>query len=140
MAVRSCPRCKSLFQYISGDPICQKCKDVEEQEFQIVRKFIRDNPKSTISETSKETKVSTKLIIKFIKQERLEISSESPIGIECERCGEIIKSGKFCKECTKELERGFVEHKQANKKPEAQTKQSSGSKMHFLNKDNIKRR
>lgn len=140
MAVRSCPRCKNLFQYISGDPICQKCKDIEEDEFQLVRKFIRDNPKSTISETSKATNVSTKLIIKFIKQERLEISPESPMGVECERCGKTIKSGKFCKECSKELERGFVGHKQIHKKPVGQVQQNGATKMHFLNKDNIKRR
>jgi len=139
MALRSCPRCKKLFQYTSGDPICQNCKDSEEKDFQAVRKYLRDNPKSTISETSKETHVSTKLIIKFIKQERLIISPESPIGIECERCGKTMKSGKFCKECAEELEKGLGNHKQPAKKPEGRTQKDASAKMHFLNKENTKR-
>lgn len=134
MAVRSCPRCRSLFQYTSGDPICQKCKDLEEKDFQVVRKFVRDNPKSTISDTSKETHVSTKLIIKFIKQERLEVSPESPMGVECERCGKIIKSGKLCKECSKELAQGLGNHKESAKKSSAPVKQDTSAKMRFLNK------
>ena len=140
MAVRSCPRCRSLFQYTSGDPICQKCKDLEEREFQVVRKFVRDNPKSTISETSKETHVSTKLIVKFIKQDRLQVSPESPMVVECERCGEMIKSGKFCKACAKELAQGLGNHKQPAKRPAVGTPRDTSPKMHFLNKENINKR
>jgi len=82
--------------------------DDEEIEFKKVKEYVYDNPGATISETSQETGVSVEKIIRFLREERLEIKSEeSNMVLECERCGVPIKSGRYCERCKRELNAGF---------------------------------
>jgi len=105
--LRNCPRCGRIFTYI-GRPICNRCMDDEEIEFKKVKEYVYDNPGATISETSQETGVSVEKIIRFLREERLEIKSEeSNMVLECERCGVPIKSGRYCERCKRELNAGF---------------------------------
>ncbi|MEA4845814.1 MAG: TIGR03826 family flagellar region protein [Clostridiaceae bacterium] len=105
--IRNCPRCGKIFTYI-GRSICNKCIEVEENEFKVVKEYIYDNPGATISEVSQETEVSVEKIMRFLREERLEIKSEnSNLMLECEKCGRPIKSGRFCENCKNQLNKDF---------------------------------
>lgn len=105
--IRNCPRCGRVFTCI-GRPICNKCVETEENEFKIVKEYIYDNAGATISEVSQETGVSVEKIMRFLREERLEIKSEnSNLLLECERCGRAINSGRFCENCKVDINRGF---------------------------------
>jgi flagellar operon protein (TIGR03826 family) len=101
--IRNCRRCKRIFMYVGGPQICEDCKKQEEEKYEKVRLFLKDFPGATIQEVSQETEVETKLIYKFLKEGRLEISSTSPIALLCEQCGRRINSGRFCIDCSKKL-------------------------------------
>ncbi|MGE5632526.1 MAG: TIGR03826 family flagellar region protein [Caulobacteraceae bacterium] len=105
--IRNCPRCGKIFTYM-GRPICNKCLEAEEDEFKRVKEYIYDNPGATISETSQATDVSVEKIMRFLREERLEIRSEnSNMILECERCGVAINSGRFCEKCKKDMNSDF---------------------------------
>ena len=105
--IRNCPRCGRIFTYI-GRAICNRCMEIEENEFKIVKEYIYDNPGATISEVSQETGVTVEKIMRFLREERLEIKSEnSNLLLECERCGRSIRSGRFCENCKAEINKGF---------------------------------
>ncbi|NMA67732.1 MAG: flagellar operon protein YvyF, partial [Clostridiaceae bacterium] len=93
--VKNCRRCKKIFMYAVGPQICEKCKKLEEEEFERVRLFLRDFPGATIQEVSRETEVSTQLIYRFLKEGRIEVADDSPIALLCENCSTRIKSGRF---------------------------------------------
>ena len=38
-------------------------------------------------------------IQRWVREERLCFSEESAVMIDCERCGAMIRSGRYCKEC-----------------------------------------
>ena len=40
-----------------------------------------------------------KQIKKWVREERLILSDASEAGITCERCGKMIRTGKYCDEC-----------------------------------------
>ncbi|HOJ40820.1 MAG TPA: MerR family transcriptional regulator, partial [bacterium] len=75
----------------------------EEEEYEKVRKFLREYPGATIQEVSQATEVSQQLIYKFLKEGRLEVATDSPIALLCENCGVRITSGRFCVNCSKRL-------------------------------------
>ena len=50
MNVRNCRKCGKLFNHIAGYPICPACKDKLEATFQVVKKYIRENPHADIKE------------------------------------------------------------------------------------------
>lgn len=105
--IRNCPRCGKIFTYI-GRPICNRCIEADENEFKVVKEYIYDNPGATISEVSQETGVSYDKIIRFLREERLEIKSEnSNILLECEKCGRAIRSGRFCDKCKEQINKEF---------------------------------
>lgn len=105
--IRNCPRCGKIFTYV-GRAICNRCIETEENEFKIVKEFVYDNPGATISEVSQETGVSVDKIMRFLREERLEIKSEnSNLILECERCGRAINTGRFCENCKADINKEF---------------------------------
>lgn len=105
--IRNCPRCGKIFSY-TGRPICNRCIETEENEFKIVKEYIYDHPGATIPEVSQETEVSVEKIMRFLREERLEIKSEnSNLVLECERCGRAISSGRFCENCKGQISKDF---------------------------------
>jgi len=117
--IRNCPRCGRIFTYI-GRNICNSCIESEENEFKIVKEYIYDNPGATISEVSQETEVTVEKIMRFLREERLEIKSEnSNLVLECERCGRSISSGRFCENCKEQMNKDFKKEFGLDKKAPA---------------------
>ncbi len=103
MEVRNCRKCGRIFNYVLGAPICPACKEKMEEKFQEVKEFIRSNERATIPEISEQCEVETSQIHQWIREERLVFSDDSPVGINCESCGAMIKTGRFCEKCKAEL-------------------------------------
>ncbi|MFA7573085.1 MAG: TIGR03826 family flagellar region protein [Lutispora sp.] len=109
--IRNCPRCGKIFAY-SYSAICNKCMEAEEEEFKLVKEYIYDNSGASISEVSDATGVSADKIMRFLREERLEIDSDvSNMILECESCGRPVRTGRYCEECknsiTNEMRREF---------------------------------
>ena len=93
MCIRdSCRKCGKIFNYVSGLPICPACRDEAEKKFQVVKKFIRENPRADIREVAAACEVETSQIQQWIREERLEFTEDSPIKLPCENCGAMILS------------------------------------------------
>ncbi len=135
MNVRNCRKCGKIFNYIGGQPICPSCKEEMEEKFQSVKDYIRDNPRADIKQVSDECEIEIAQIQQWIREDRLVFSDDSPIGIPCEKCGTMIRSGRFCDKCKNEMTRGFND---AIRKPEAPKpapkKEAGGSRMRFFDK------
>ena len=108
MDVRNCRKCGKVFNYISGVPICQACRELEETKFQEVKKFVQDCKEAGINEIVEQCGVSHNQVNQWIRQERLVFADDSPIGINCEGCGCMIKTGRFCEKCKMDLARGIT--------------------------------
>ena len=84
--LKNCKRCKKIFMHAVGPQLCDLCKKKEEEDFEKVRKFLRDYPGATIQEVSKATEVSAQLIYRFLRDGRIEVAADSPIALLCENC------------------------------------------------------
>ncbi len=107
MDVKNCRKCGRLFNYLAGPFICPSCRDKQEEKFQQVKKYIQQHGRATINEVSEECEVEISQIQAWIRQERLEFTSDSPIGIPCESCGKMIGSGKYCPACKDKMMRNL---------------------------------
>lgn len=106
MNVRNCTRCGKIYAY-DGFNICLNCRKDDEEDFKKIKEFLDENPGANISELSDGTGVDSKKIMEFLRQGRLEIKDEHNILLTCERCGNSIKTGRFCEKCTLEMQREF---------------------------------
>ena len=96
MDVRNCRMCGKLYNYIGGPyrGLCPDCVRKMEDKFEEVKEYINENGTATISQVSADCEVSVKQIEKWVREERLCFAADSPIGIACEKCGKMIKSGR----------------------------------------------
>ena len=99
MELMNCRNCKKLFNYIAGEKLCPACKEKLEEKFQKVKKYIEENPRENIIQVAVACDVTVKLINDWVGEDGLCFSADSVVGLECERCGKMIHSGRFCKEC-----------------------------------------
>lgn len=113
----NCPNCNDIFVKGQFRDLCVKCWKREEEDYQSIYQFIRkrENRAATIEQIVRNTGVKEELIIKFIKNKRLQIASFPNLGYPCDKCGHIIRKGKLCDKCTTELQ-GDLETFQAEEK------------------------
>lgn len=134
MEVRNCKGCGKLFNYIGGTPLCPHCMKQLEEKYAQVKEYIYDNPGATINEVSEENDVSVNQIKKWVREERLSFSDDSPVGIACESCGKTIKTGRFCKECKIKVATEIGSVIEKPKMPEPKRDTRDNAKMRFLQK------
>lgn len=97
--VRNCRRCGRIYNYISGPPICQDCKQADEETFKRIKEYLYKYPGATLTQVATDCDVSVEKIKMFLREGRLEITEGANIILECERCGKSIRTGRFCQEC-----------------------------------------
>ncbi len=103
MNVKNCRGCGRIFNYVAGPFLCQVCKERMEVKFQEVKEYIRANPGVGINEVSVACDVSASQIQQWLREERLEVTEDSPIYLSCEGCGANIRFGKYCDKCKSNL-------------------------------------
>lgn len=103
MDVRNCRSCGKLFNYLSGVQLCPSCMRELDKKFEVVKNYIYDNPKANIQEVSEENEVSVQQLKQWVREERLAFSEDSLVGLECENCGTMIRTGRFCNLCKEKL-------------------------------------
>lgn len=136
MDVKNCRKCRKLFNYIGGQPICPSCKEELEKSFQVVKKYIQDNKNCTVSEVSEACEVEESQIRQWVREERLMFAEGSVCGITCETCGTPITSGRFCAKCKVSMINDLTN---AGRRPQAPTpvqqagRRTAENKMRFLN-------
>lgn len=131
MDVINCKGCGRLFNALTRTRLCPSCMEKLEEKFQEVKAYINEHRGATIDEVSEECEVSAKQIKQWIREERLTLSEESVQGIECEQCGAMIRSGRFCAACKTKLQN---ELRSATYIPSAEEKKATRDKdrMRFL--------
>lgn len=132
MEVRNCRGCGRLFNYLAGPPICDSCKDALEDKFQMVKEFIRENSTARMNEVAEKCEVSVPQLQRWIREERLVLSEDSPILFECENCGARIRTGRFCMSCKSKLQGDLKGAYTVTAKPQEEKKKKGKDRMRFL--------
>ena len=127
MNIKNCPKCGKLFSPVGGSLICKDCIKAEEQEFERVRDYLRENRGADINIVSEETGVSTKKILKYLRDGRLEITEGMGDFLKCEKCGVSIRSGQYCRSCAEKVSKNLSSVLVTENRDEAPSK----AKMHI---------
>lgn len=131
MEVKNCKNCGKMFNYI-GKPICPTCEKKLEDKFQEVKQYVKEHKEASITVVAEENDVSVNQIKRWVRQERLAFSDASMVGLECENCGTLIKTGRFCENCKLKLQMNLssaIKKKPSEPEP---VKQKESARMRFL--------
>lgn len=102
--MRNCRRCGKVFISF-GSPICPECIEKEEEQYEVVRQYLIENPNVSVSEVSDSTGVPPELIIEFLRRGLLMTVPSSRIDQKsvCIICKRPLESGRICPQCQKAL-------------------------------------
>lgn len=133
MDIRNCRSCGKIFTYAVGPIICPACREAAEAKFQECKKYVSEHRGITITELAEACDVEPNMIRQWLREERLQFSEDSLIGLECEKCGVSIVTGRFCQKCKNEMARGlnsaFAPAPAAVPEPASK---NAGTKMRFI--------
>ncbi|MDQ0227145.1 hypothetical protein CHH83_08010 [Bacillus sp. 7586-K] len=101
----NCPKCNTLFVKTQFRSVCDACFKEEEKAYETVYKFLRkrENRKALLHEVVEGTGVDEDLILKFIRNGRIQLSNFPNLGYPCEKCGKSIREGRICDSCTSDI-------------------------------------
>ena len=133
MNVRNCRKCGKIFNYLSGPNICPSCREALEKKFQEVKQYVEEHPTEGITEVAEANDVTAKQIQRWIREERLAFSSDSGVGIDCEGCGAMIRSGRLCQKCKDNLI-GAANNMYRNDDSVVARRHREAARMRFLDK------
>ena len=137
MNVRNCRKCGRVFNYIIGQTLCLSCRDELENKFKEVKEYVQKNRGCGINDVAEACEVESSQIKQWIREERLEFTEDSMIGLACEICGASIRTGRYCEKCKAQTLNGLnnvVRQAQASKMPQQPTSNNSkdNPRMRFL--------
>jgi len=128
----NCKGCGRLFNRISNEKLCPACQQALEDKFQEVKQYLADHPSASMDEVSKENEVSAKQIKQWVREERLCFAEGSLDGIECEVCGTLIRTGRYCDSCKNKVANNLMSALDRPKTLEPKKKERDKDRMRFL--------
>ena len=78
MNMVNCIKCGKVFQKMST-PLCPECEKLDEKIFEKIKDYLSEHPESSLAEVAKATEVSTKKIMRYLKEGRLEASDRKSV-------------------------------------------------------------
>ena len=131
-----CHTCNGKLMYIGGGKYrCEKCNIEFYDDFGKIKEFLDEHGPAPALLIAEKTGVKLDLIDLFLRKGRLEIIENSPVYINCEKCGCAIRYGRYCPHCARLLLGGIMAlfHEDTGECPKNSPKLKDG-KMHFLNR------
>lgn len=115
MDIRNCRRCGKVYKF-NGTAVCDVCAKLEQEDFNKIRDYLFHHPNSTILEVNQATGLDVKTISRFLKEGRVESDNMqlTADGVTCEKCGQPIRSGRYCEQCTIALQTELKKSVQTN--------------------------
>lgn len=132
MDVSNCRGCGRLFNVINSTRLCPQCIQKLEEKFQEVKRYLEENPNSSIDAVAQDNDVSVKQIRQWVREERLAFAEGSVVGIECEQCGKQILTGRFCDACKYKMVNNLRSAYVNPKETASKTDSHSRDRMRFL--------
>ncbi len=132
MQITNCRGCGRIFNALADEQFCPNCQKKLDEKFDEVKRYIEENPDAPVEKVSRETDTSMRQIRKWVREERLSFSKNSAYGIECENCGRIIHTGRFCDECKRNLANALRSAIDAPKSETLKSQTSIHNKMRYF--------
>jgi flagellar operon protein (TIGR03826 family) len=107
----NCPECGEIYVKNKFRNVCEKCWREEEAAYDTVSKYMRkrENRAATMLQVVEATGVPEVLILKFIKNGKLQIAQFPNFGYPCDKCGSVIRTGRICENCANEIKNDLKE-------------------------------
>lgn len=135
MNIKNCRSCGRIFNYVAGAVICPSCREGQEAKFQEVKEYVREHKGAGIAEVAEACEVEPAQIRQWLREERLEVTEDSAVFLNCEFCGAPIRCGRFCEKCKGSMKKDLqsvMPKQQVIQQPQRKKPEDANARMRFL--------
>lgn len=135
MNIKNCRSCGRIFNYVAGAVICPSCREGQEAKFQEVKEYVREHKGAGIAEVAEACEVEPAQIRQWLREERLEVTEDSAVFLNCEFCGAPIRCGRFCEKCKGSMKKDLqsvMPKQQIIQQPQRKKPEDANARMRFL--------
>ncbi len=135
MNIKNCRSCGRIFNYVAGAIICPACREGQEAKFQEVKEYVREHKGAGIAEVAEACEVEPAQIRQWLREERLEVTEDSAVFLNCEFCGAPIRCGRFCEKCKGSMKKDLqsvMPKQQIIQQPQRKKTEDANARMRFL--------
>lgn len=101
-----CKHCRGVMVYQGvGEYRCEDCNEIDYDDYGKVRNYIEKHKGATAAQIEAAIGVSQRVIMRLLKDGRLQVAADSRTFLKCELCGTNINSGRYCPKCETALHR-----------------------------------
>lgn len=94
----TCLSCGEQFSSGKNKQVCLECLQSENKMFNVIRNYLYAHHGASPNEVVQATGISVSVIMRFLKEGRLETTGNIKL-INCEECGKPIDYGRLCNQC-----------------------------------------
>lgn len=120
---KNCKRCGKPFSTVLQYTICPACMEEENKRFNRTRDYIYSTPLATEEDITNACDITKEELMRWIREEKIQLAEDSPISYPCESCGTKIRRGHFCLDCKIALQ---------SKSTRKENTTKSGISMHYF--------
>jgi hypothetical protein len=103
LQIKNCRRCGRVF-VSSGPSICPECFEQEEEQFQIIKKYLSEHKRASAKKVSEDTGIPIEVVTDFVRRGHLVgVDIEIDEVNRCAICKTPLSKGRICADCQKAL-------------------------------------
>jgi rRNA maturation endonuclease Nob1 len=86
--------------------VCYRCRGQRQREVELIFNHLKEHRGASINTIAAATGVNAALVLKLVQKGNLEVFRPA-FSKRCEKCGQAIDEGKFCKNCASGIKAGI---------------------------------
>ncbi len=138
----TCAECHEKLFYL-GDGIyhCSECGSTFSDGYGLVKQFLEEHPQASFAEIKKGTGAAPEILAALLENGKLVFEDSADYDLKCARCGCVLRTGRYCKDCYEELVVGLQDakpYKNGNALNDSPAGKSDGQKLGYLSSSSPK--
>ncbi len=111
----TCTECHEKLFYL-GDGIyhCSECGSTFTDGYGLVKQFLEEHPQASFAEIKNGTGAAPEVLAALLENGKLVFEDSVDYDLKCARCGCVLRTGRYCKDCYEELVVGLQDAKPLN--------------------------
>ena len=99
-----CEHCRGMLTYRGlGEYQCQICGETALDNMGKVQAYLKEHPDAGAFDIAEATGIELDKVFALINQGSIDIIKNTQKVTECQKCGVLTRTGRYCEQCTKKL-------------------------------------
>ena len=134
-----CEYCRGPLTYMGlGEYKCEICGETALNNMGKVQAYLKEHPDAGAFDIAEATRIELDTVFALINQGSIDIVKNTHKVTECQKCGVLTRTGRYCDKCTKKLAGDIKKTFYEDPRYRAPVRSDESAKLHFFDPEKWK--